>query len=77
MTYRCGIGPGIPGLTPGEPRITCDNCGAVLSLSFRIGPPKWLSAGRAPPKWAIAPLDEYRNLHACPRCVESAKRGES
>lgn len=74
MTYRCGVGAGIPGLEPGEPRITCDSCGAVLTINFRMGPPRWLRDGRAPPKWAIAPLDQYRNLHACPSCVELAKR---
>lgn len=69
MTYRCGIGPGIPGLEPGEPQIRCDNCDAVYIITFRFGPPKWLRDRRAPPGWAIAWLDDVRSLHACPSCV--------
>ena len=67
MSYRCGIGPGIPGLEPGPPRITCDACGRVLTIDQRKLPPKWLFDGKAPPKWTLVRTSEpFKRLDICP-----------
>ena len=73
MTYRCGIGPGIPGMQEGAPHLRCDECGLVLEArASRGGPPAWLRENRPPKGWAMARLGDVRRLDICPHCVKKA-----
>jgi hypothetical protein len=53
VTYRCGIGPGLP-LPPGPPHIRCDapGCEATFeAVASRGAAPMWLANGTAPRGW--------------------------
>ena len=67
MSYRCGLGPGIPG-GPTEPRIICDGCRVVLPVVTRRGTaPVWFLDGRAAPRWEMVRADGVRRDY-CPSC---------
>jgi hypothetical protein len=69
VTYRCGIGPGIPGLEPGEPQVRCDapGCTAVVIARTRTGaPPAWLLDRRAPPRWRTIAHTDHTRTDFCP-----------
>ena len=73
MTYRCGIGPGIPGMEPGPPRITCDVCGLQLLARRKSGgPPLWLLAGSPPPGWGMVRRPDGTRLDYCPEHKDGA-----
>lgn len=72
MTYRCGLGPGIPG-GPRNPSLVCDCCENRLVLTFHGGmAPKWLEDGKAPSGWAYAKINDRQNFHVCPSCTTYA-----
>ena len=67
MTYRCGIGPGIPGLEPGPPHIFCDVCGRRFEAKARRGgPPSWLLNGKAPRGWRVVRTVNGTRQDYCP-----------
>lgn len=86
MSYRCGIGPGIPGLQPGAPTITCDgpDCGVKFEVKGRgIGsvPPAWFLDGKPVPGWKGGRTKEGTRVDFCPKCkvvyrvtIERARR---
>jgi hypothetical protein len=80
MTYRAGIGPGIPGLEPGPPHIFCDGCGLKFEVHSRFGgAPAWFLDGKAPKGWqVIASRTETGlvlfRLDWCPKCRTAQPR---
>lgn len=77
MTYRCGIAPGIPGLTPGPSHIFCDGCGEVyLIVPGRGGAaPSWFLDEKAPPGWRVVHLYEgTARQDWCPKCARVQPR---
>ncbi len=72
MSYRCAIGPGIPGLEPGPAYIRCDLCLTRLVITFRSGPPAWLMSGKAPRGWKCKPHPDGKRFDYCPACKPGA-----
>lgn len=71
MSYRCGVGPGIPGVEPDEPRITCDKCGLRHGVAMASGMPyAWFLNGQGPPKWKTARNQDDKRTDLCPCCKE-------
>lgn len=74
MTYRCGIGPGLPGLAPCEPHVICDSCGVrLVARVTRGGAPAWLRNGLPPPGWRLVRGAGAR-WDYCPACKHDAPR---
>lgn len=72
MSYRCGIGPGIPGMEPGPPFIRCDKCGIRLVVEYRMGPPVWLLDGKVPRGWKMVRGEDDIRWDYCPKCKTEA-----
>lgn len=75
MTYRCGIGPGLP-IPVGTPQITCDapGCSArVVIAPGRLAPPVWFLDGKAPPRWKMKRTEDGRRRDWCPKHKEAAE----
>ena len=72
MSYHCGIGPGIPGLTPCAPYFTCDGCGVNRRVRWNgacSAAPKWFLDGKPPPKWRSGPRSpNAQRRDYCPEC---------
>ena len=73
MTYRCGIGAGIPGMEPGPPRLTCNGCGKVFEFTFRGAPPEWFIKGKAPKGWSTIRNDDCTRTDYCSSCKKSGE----
>lgn len=69
MTYKCAIGPGIPGMDPDSAHILCDGCGLRLEASKKGGIyHSWLLDGRPAKGWLLIPHGKYLREDYCPEC---------
>jgi hypothetical protein len=78
MSYRCGVGPGIKGIEPGPPGITCDSCGLRTGVTNRHGMPLgWFMNNKpVPGGWKLVrDPDGIRRKDYCPRCKDSSMMG--
>jgi len=77
MSYHVGIGPGMAalGLTPCEPHITCDGCGATRLVAPHGIAPVWFLDGRAAPGWRLKREGEHleKRTDLCPKCKGAAR----
>jgi hypothetical protein len=77
MTYRCGIGPGLP-FEQGPPHVRCDTCGLRISAETKSGgPTQWLLKRKAPKGWMMIRRENedgsvFRRDY-CPSCRASAE----
>lgn len=76
MTYRCGIGLGLP-LPPQHPHFSCDGgCGAVYRIQGRGAggniAPEWFLDGKAPRGWTKVKITDDVSRHFCPKCRHQA-----
>ena len=82
MTYHAGIGFGMQalGLTPCEPHVTCDGCGAVASCYTKRGDvAAWIRKGKHPPRWAGTRVEcedgTIARTDYCPKCRAALAAG--
>jgi hypothetical protein len=74
MSYQPGLGPTLRAVSDvgperAEPRIICDGCGRVLSVTTRAGlPALWFLRHKPAPGWRKAKGKDY-----CPRCTEEGR----
>lgn len=73
MSYHCGIGPGLPGLEPRQPHVTCDGCGRIVECMRRNGmPTRWFWDNKAAPGWKLVRGKDSRKDY-CERCKGQIK----
>jgi hypothetical protein len=68
MTYRCGIGPGLP-LPEGPPMIMCDEPGCEERIIIGDFPPAWFLNRKAKRGWRVEPVGPDRRHDWCPKHV--------
>jgi hypothetical protein len=69
MTYRCGTyGMDHIGIPTGDPKLVCDGCGCMRSVTKRSGMPyAWFLNRKKAPGWKMDSSGDMRKDY-CPDC---------